>query len=378
MAERGDPGRRRGTGKNARPRTRAEIAEAGAAHDLANLLAVIGGSAAMLAEDLSDLPPHHPAREHVERILTVAARAGDLIERLPGRTPPAPRPKGTHDLGAALREAQGLIAPLVPRGVAFEAVLTANTGPARGAPLDAVQLLLNLVLNARDAVGGRGRITASLSVAPAAPLPEPAIGRVVPGRSYAAIRVADTGPGLDTTGLPALLTPGETSKGPGRGWGLAIVADIVRRIGGVLRVAETREGAAIEVLWPLAPSDRIADLTGRTALVVAGPSSATARLCDTIEAAGVEVALCLDPRDAIASVREDRGEWDAVIVTGDTRRAKASTIARRLREADATLPLLVPEGVKADGPTLALAKDAPGAEIAAAFATLTEPTPCAS
>ena len=76
-------------------------------------------------------------------------------------------------------------------------------------------------------------------------------------------------------------------------------------------------------------------------LIAAGDPGPTARLLQALEVAGAEVALCTDPDDAVASVREAYGLWDLGIVTGAPRGVPASTVADRLRDADAGLPVAI-------------------------------------
>ena len=314
-----------------------EIEAAGTVHDLANVLAVLSASAAMLEDDLADLSGDHPARETASRMALATARAGELCERL-RRPQAAPKRTATFDLADAVRDGVALLGPTL-EGV--EATLTlADDLPVRGRPLDALQVLLNLVLNATAAAPGGSivvrtdRWVADRSLAIA--------GRLVPGRDYARVIVEDSGPGFGDD-PHQLFQPGATTSGdPARGRGLAVVAAIAEAAGGGVRVERSPVGGArVAVCWPL--RDRSRDgLADRALLIVGGSSRAVARLADAGEATGAEVSLCLDPDDAIGSVVEDIGAWDGVIVAGAARGLASAEIERRLRAADPTLPVVVP------------------------------------
>ena len=370
------------------------ILSAGAAHDLANLVAVIGGTAAILADESRDDPSPlaRAVREHAIRIGSCVEKASELIERLPGRTlkPSAPRSE-TFDLRAAINEALDLTQPLVPRSILEANALGSTPLRVNGATLDAIQLVLNLVLNARDAVvkSADPQIGLSCDLAVPSPRPNPLVGAFVAGRSYARVTVSDTGTGLDlamlkrrlgqdepiehdhaaipivkrdapnldvsdsdvsSSDVPSPNVPGldilgfdVPGLGPpdGRGWGLRIVADIVRRARGALRVRSTPQGTTLEVFWPIAIPSGTPDMTDRVILFIAGHPARTAAFADAFEAAGGEVALCLDAEDALRSVSEDRGEWDLVLLAGNGRHHEVWGVAERMRDADPTLPVLL-------------------------------------
>ena len=308
---------------------------AGTVHDLANVLSVVSATVAMLADDLAELDAGHPARESVERLALAACRAGELCERL--RTPLPRRVHGAHDLAGAVREGVDLLGGAL-KGT--ELVLRAD-GPlsVRGPALETLQVLLNLVSNASEAAPGTPiAVVADAWVADRTP---PTVGRLVPGRRYARLVVEDRGPGIEPATAGDLFQPGATGSGdPRRGRGLAVVAEIVERARGAVRVERSDAGGTrFSVLWPLLEAAH-GGLADRSVLIVGGAPDTVARLADAAEAAGAEVSLCLEPDDAVASVAEDVGAWDGVVVAGGARGSSAAAIATRLRDADPTLALL--------------------------------------
>ena len=316
------------------------------AHDLANLVAAIGATCALLDDDLERLPlgsSANAAREGVPRIALAAERAGELCDRL--RVIPAPaaatRPLATrsHDLAATAREACALVAPALPGGATLRFVSDgAAPLPVRGAALDAFQVVLNLAVNAAEAAGG-GTVRAGAGAWVADRTP-PLLGRLVPGRTYARLWVEDDGPGLPADAA-RLFERGVTgSNEAGRGTGLFTVAAIAEGAGGAVLAARSPTGGGrIEVAWPLHRPR--ADLSGACVLVIAGHSGPTARLADALDAAGAEPSLCLDPDDAVASLGDDPGAWDAVAVAGPARGLAVDVIAERIARAGPRVPCIV-------------------------------------
>ena len=343
--------REAGSGRGAEPGRSADAPHAphgpyvaAVLRDLNDAIATIGGSAATM---LAGLAPHDPARTHAQRILEISDRAEQLTSALSDGAPPAPRPTNARvALGPALRDGLNLARPLVPARIALGCEIAPDLPMARGAALDAVQLAFALVLSARNAVRGAGAIELSVAAGPVAPSPEPALGRVVPGRAYAVLRTVVRGAAAGAWSAEAALA--ETSdaarprEGVGTG-GLAGVEETVRRLGGAVRGLPRDEGQAVEVLWPLAPSGP--DLSGHSVMVMPDPRRNVAGLCDALEAVGAEVSLCFDEDEAVASVVEDMGAWDVAVLA-------SPAAAARLREADAGLPVVLLSGEDAHGHSL--------------------------
>ena len=209
----------------------------GVAHEFNNVLTAIAGSA-QLVEDAADAD----ARASALDLLRRAARQGIALSRQLlslARNPP---------VNAAVVSTAGLVdsgRPLVqavlPSTVHLEFGPIADV-PVRLNPGQFDQLLLNLVLNARDAMpeGGTLRISVTAEAAhPAAADSEWASHDPL----YAVVRVSDTGVGIDPSIRPRLFEPFFSTKGArGTGLGLAVVAEIVDRFGGAIHV-ESRLGA---------------------------------------------------------------------------------------------------------------------------------------
>ena len=134
-----------------------------------------------------------------------------------------------------------------------------------------------------------------------------------------------------------------------RGEGVSVAREAAERLGGAVAARRRATGLSVAIAWPLAapPLPRLDD---RTVLLVAGEAGPAGRVTEALEGAGAEVALCLDPRDAVASARDEPGAWDLAVVAGEVRGVSAQSVARRLRAADGALPVLQTGPAAANGP----------------------------
>jgi signal transduction histidine kinase len=218
---------------------------AGVSHDFNNLLSVIGGAAELVRDGL---PPAHALREHADLIAATARTAGGVSRQLlafarPGRPEPGP-----VDVAAAVRGLERVFRRLTGDRV----TLAFDLGPASPALADAGQVdqvLLNLVINARDAVADRGTVTVHLADAEVGPGHD-----VLPPGGYVRLTVTDTGAGMTDEVRAKAFEPFYSTKG-GSGLGLATVRDAVRSAGGHVEVESAPgRGTAVRVYWPRAAS----------------------------------------------------------------------------------------------------------------------------
>jgi signal transduction histidine kinase len=208
----------------------------GVAHEFNNVLTAIAGSA-QLVEDAADAE----ARASALDLLRKAARQGIALSRQLlslARNPPVNA--AVVSTARLIDSARLLVQAVLPSTVRLEVGPVADV-PVRLDPGQFDQLLLNLVLNARDAMPQGGTLRISVSAEAADSLPdESKWARHDP--LYAMVRVSDTGVGIDPSITSRLFEPFFTTKGAtGTGLGLAVVAEIVDRFGGAIHV-ESRLG----------------------------------------------------------------------------------------------------------------------------------------
>jgi two-component system cell cycle sensor histidine kinase/response regulator CckA len=229
----------------------------GVAHDFNNLLTTIRGFSDLL---LRDLPEHDTKRKDVEQIRKAADRGALLTRQLLsfGRQQSAePR---SIELNAVVNNMEGLIQRLIGADIRLVTQLRPGLGEVMMDPGQVEQVLVNLVLNARDAMFTGGTLTIetgerqiSLSTR----------GRSVrPGR-YVVLAVSDTGSGIDGETLSHVFEPFFTSQAPGNraGLGLSIVYGIVKQNGGVVRVSsEPGLGTTVKVFLPRVEAEEAATI----------------------------------------------------------------------------------------------------------------------
>ncbi len=221
----------------------------GIAHDFNNLLTAILGYNDVL---LDGLEPDSPLVPHAERIGRAARRAASLTQQLLayGRKQML-RPEDL-DLNATVEEMVSLLSRVVGEGVELVTRLEPELGPIRADRAQVEQVLVNLIVNARDAVGGTGVVTVTTASGAGEAESGADPDRFGP-RGPIRVSVADTGCGMDEATLERIFEPFFTTKpvGKGTGLGLATVYGIVNQSGGEIRVrSRPGKGTEFDVLFP--------------------------------------------------------------------------------------------------------------------------------
>lgn len=322
---------------------------AGLAHDFGNLLATIAGGATLIERDA---PPGSQIGMNARRLLATAAQTETLIRRLlklgAGGTEPM-----LMDLRDPVRDAVELIRAGVSRQASLRAEITETPLELIVDPTDVLQVVLNLAMNASDSLTEpTGEIVVTLREATATDLAgPPVVGQINPALRYYCLSVSDSGRGMAPDIAARAFTPYFSTKGDkGSGLGLAVVASILRANDGAIRL-ETREGAGstVSTLWPAQAladlrqhigEDLAGHLDGRRILVVGNQPDILAMLEQILELAGAEVAPTVDPRLALAVLKDDPGLWDAVITDLAMPRMSGTELAEAIRAIPCDVPVL--------------------------------------
>ena len=221
----------------------------GVAHDFNNILTAIGGYADLL---LADLPPDDPRRLDVDEIHRAADRAAALTQQLLAfsrRQVLQPRVVDVNDL---VSNVEKLLRRLIGEDVLLATVLAKDVGRVRADPGQMEQVIVNLAVNARDAMPAGGRLTIETSNVDLGAAYAAEHRTVVPG-PYVVLAVSDTGSGMSAETQSHIFEPFFTTKevGKGTGLGLATVYGIVRQSGGSIWVySELGHGTTIKVYLP--------------------------------------------------------------------------------------------------------------------------------
>lgn len=322
----------------------------GIAHDFNNLLSAINGSATLIGMD-DDLPAS--VRPHLDRILAAGVQSAKLISCLLD-VGAGSESDGAFGLSSVLTSLPSLLGTNLPDNVALliddkaakDLVLVGGSGVLN-------QILVNLVLNARDAIGeANGRVELQVGEClgkHAVPLAAEHLNSL---KRYAWISVSDTGGGMPPEIAEKIFEPFFTTKGrQGTGLGLATSALQMRTLGGTISL-ETREGegTTFTIFWPLTviTSEDVApeatglkELRGTTMIVVDDDPDVAAVISTYLEAQGVEVAVCEDPRDAIDAVSDDPGAWSALITDYDMPIMNGGALTEAIKSAAPNLPVFI-------------------------------------
>ncbi|MBI4539079.1 MAG: PAS domain S-box protein [Gemmatimonadetes bacterium] len=226
----------------------------GVAHDFNNLLTAVNGYAELI---LSALEPQDPLRADVEEIRRAGARARDLTRQLlafSGRQILEPR---VFDLNAVVRDMEKLVRRTIGEDIELETDLDPDIGSVSADPGKIEQVILNLVVNARDAMpdGGTLRIATKEVVLDEA-FTRP-YATLHPG-PHVALMISDTGRGIEAAAQKRIFEPFFTTKeqGKGSGLGLATVYGIVKQSGGSIWVdSEVGKGTIFRVYLPSVAAD---------------------------------------------------------------------------------------------------------------------------
>jgi C4-dicarboxylate-specific signal transduction histidine kinase len=213
---------------------------AGVAHEIGNPLAAILGLVELLQG--AELEPSERA-EFLARIQRETERIHGIIRDLLdfARRDAESEAAQTADLAHAVQDALDLVRPQKEsREVAFEVAIADDARSVFGPSQRITQVVLNLLLNAVDALGGRG----SIAVSAARELD-------ASGQAFSVLRVSDDGPGIAPEMLDKLFEPFATTKAPGKGTGLglAVCHTLVDAIGGRIEAANRPQGGAAFSVW---------------------------------------------------------------------------------------------------------------------------------
>jgi signal transduction histidine kinase/CheY-like chemotaxis protein len=221
----------------------------GLAHDFNNLLCVISGHAEMLSEQLE---PTDRATKSVTQIKKAADSAASLTRQLLAFSRKQVFHPQTMDLNAIVVETEKLLGRLIGERIEFFTSLDPELGDACVDPVQIEQVLVNLILNARDAMPQGGKLTIETSNVDLDEKHESIRSRI-PAGNYVMFAVTDSGCGMDEETQNHIFEPFYTTKeiGKGTGLGLATVYGIVKQSGGFIWVySELGRGTSFKVYLP--------------------------------------------------------------------------------------------------------------------------------
>ena len=293
----------------------------GVAHDFNNLLTVINGCCELLRTN--DAIPED-ALPLVEEVHNAGERAATLTRQLLAFSRKTVLQPTVLSLADLVTDFEKLLIRLIGEDIQLTTEFSSEGGLVRVDPGQIEQVLMNLVVNARDAMPQGGRITIGTQDVF---LDEDFVGRLTdvhPGR-YVRLTVSDTGCGMDKANLARIFEPFFTTKavGKGTGLGLAMVYGVVKASGGHLQVeSEPDRGTTFQLFFPvvdqpdlapLAPSRHSMAPGSETVLLVEDELGVRTLARQALESRGYRVLEAANGEEALRLCREYSGEIDLLL-----------------------------------------------------------------
>ena len=318
-------------------------------HDFNNLLT---GAIGHASEAFDQLPKDSAASQSVQLSIRAAERASDLANQLMAFSGRGRFAASPVDVASLIREVAQLMRAAIPRCVDLRLDFEMGLPMVHADRTQLQQLVMNLVLNAAQAIGNTiGWVEVSAVQCDISEAADLAAG------SYVSIRVQDTGGGMDAATCASIFNPFFTTKPSGHGLGLASANHIVHAAGGAIRVtSEPGAGSCFEVLWPALPvapatagntiseSDGPADgwhHEGGTILLIEQDETVRTFAKEALERRGYTVHAARDGADAVDVFRGVGYSMSLVLVDLNTSGMTGEQTVRNLRALRASVPILV-------------------------------------
>ncbi len=333
---------------------------AGIAHDFNNALMGIMSFAEVLRMR-SDLP--EVVHRHLAFILQQGERAAKMIRQILDFSRKAPSERRRLDLGPAVKETMKLMERTLPADITTRLELEAGEHAVVADLSQFQQVLTNLVVNARDAMGGGGVLHVRLGGLALEEVVRTRFAELATG-DWVLLEVADTGAGIPASVLPHIYEPFFTTKGPGEGSGLGLaqVYGIVKAHGGFIDVASSEgKGTTFSLYFPAAPPEAASEATiaeeeavalrtfrGMTVLVVEDEDGVRRAVRDMLEALGLNVLTATNGREALALYNSRTSPVGLVITDVVMPEMGGLQLVRSLRDGGARAKVILMSGYPLD------------------------------
>jgi two-component system, cell cycle sensor histidine kinase and response regulator CckA len=322
----------------------------GVAHDFNNLLSVINGYCEIMAAKQS--VRRHAAHE-LEEIHQASQKAASLVRQLLAFSRRQAMNPKVVSLNRLVRDNAEILSRLLKPKKSLVLTLDAESVNVRVDPAQLQQVLLNLTINARDALKDGGRVMISTALREVTPEMERKPAEAAPGR-YAVLSVADNGVGMDAETQTHLFEPFFTTKehGKGTGLGLALVYGVVQQSGGFITVHSLPgEGSTFEIFLPeikeaaqaiATPLPSLPSTRGReTVMIVEEDDVVRKMVAGILTADGYHVIAERSAEEALHAARRFHANIDLLITqVGTSPGSEGEKLARTLQEAHPTLRIL--------------------------------------
>lgn len=354
----------------------------GVAHDFNNVLATILGNAELALELDSGSAE---IVEMLNDIVGASRRAANFCQQLLACAGHEARNTSRFELGALIPEVGGLVQAALSENTRLKYALQDEPIFVEGDENQLLQVIMNLVTNAADALGeDDGHIVVGTALAryEASDLSHLAPAEDLSAGEYVRLTVSDTGCGMDADTMSRVFDPFFTTKFAGHGLGLAAAQGIVRTHGGMIQIeSEPGEGTTFTILLPTAKAPEreepvnghpVPDLAPIRILVADDDESLRSIMCKRLRYSGFDVVEAADGQQAIDRFWEDPDSIDCVLLDLSMPRRGGEEVQRELRAVRPNLPVILMSGCaereileRLDGADISgtLQKPVPAAEL---------------
>ena len=292
----------------------------GIAHDINNILAMIGTNAEL---GLSEGEKEDSARTSFKEIVGATARAKDIVRQILLFSRKQATPFETIELAPIVDDAMAFLRATVPPNVEIRKIVEPGLPPIRASASQIYQVLMNLGTNAAHAMPAGGVLSVGLATINI-PNAETALPGDLQAGKYVQLSVRDTGTGMNEKTLSRIFEPFFTTRGiEGTGLGMSVVHGLVKAHGGAIRVeSELGKGSAVHVYFPAtaagiadAPPVRGESVHGRGQRIMYIDDEVTLghAMTRVLRLLGYQCKFYSDPRIALDVFRGDPDQFDAVI-----------------------------------------------------------------
>lgn len=342
----------------------------GIAHDFNNSLAGISGWMRLAQEDLA---ADHPSREAVDQAIKGAQYAQGLMRQLLTFSRQSKLNLEPVHVGALVEQTRKFVSSGLVRSTQVQVEQLCEDDLIQADPTQLQQVLVNLIINASDAMDGVGRVRLRVDrlslPLPAGQASWPGVAEL-PAGDYLHVQVCDDGPGIAPENIDRIFDPFFTTKsvGKGTGLGLSVAHGVMGRHGGSIGVvSQPGHGACFHLLLP---AQARPDASGQTSLGTSGASSGTLRMLfadddqlvrhswgSLLERQGWDVIRARDGEDAWQLYQGSGQRWDVVLTDMTMPKLDGRSLMQRIRQTPDAPPVVLVSGHVGDAQRQALLDD---------------------
>lgn len=364
----------------------------GVAHDFNNILAAISGFGSLLDQDLAGQPAQH---RMVRQMLAAADRGKELVQSILTYSRADKVDFAVIDAGNVLREAAAMVMSTITGEARFDVTIDPSEMPINGNATKINRAVVNLCINARDALNGKGGVV-SLDARPVfidggrmkgmqgipvtGAIDAPVIVETLPDsrtrmligvlagapNTYLRIRIADNGSGISESVMRRMFEPFFTTKQAGEGTGLglaSVLGIVVAHGGGIVVESGLGRGTIFDIFLPLLsetdhvvaapqrkPDDPFFSIDDLCLLLVDDDNESRGALAAILDKIGCETSVCENGREALAVLHDEPDLFDAVITDYLMPEMNGLQLAAELRKTGFERPIILTTGNLRDAP----------------------------